>query len=435
MNKVYSIATLALGLFLMGLSGCAQKEDNVFDRSVSERVEEEVQRFNKLLVSSPEGWILDYVPGGTQQYGGYYIGLKFSEKGEALATNDLLTDNGSGLWHKSQYIVGKDKSVSINFDTYNEAIHYFTTPDRTYAGGISLGFEGDHEFTLVQIVSDNEVQVRGKKTRNVMTLRRATGSIDSFMASIREMRAKIFNPTAMNLLHQDALVGNLGSKEQIVKVHQGGLNVYTVSTTGEDGNQVKSYFVTPTGIRFVSPIEGVTEMTWDESAQQLKSGNQTLTARRDPTRDMYEAYLGNYTLTASGRNYDVTFTEGAYKEYIITGLPFNLKATFDSDKNRFEIRVQTLQELPNGDKVILCMWDTTAGQLTWGNEIGMYSSIDPNGNPQEYKMYDNGKWSSYKAKAFIVWQTNSNGSVGEYTGYNSASFNSRMQAPVFTRRN
>lgn len=434
MNKVYSIATLALGLFVMGLSGCAQKEDNIFDTSVNERVEEEVQKLSKLLVSSTEGWILDYIPGGTQQYGGYYIGLKFSDKGEALATNDMLTGSGS-LWHKSQYVVGKDKSISINFDTYNEGIHYFTTPDRSYAGGISLGFEGDHEFTLVKIISDNEIQVRGKKTRNLMTLRRATTSIDDFMASIRAMRARIFNTPAMNLLHQDALVGNLGSKEQIVKVHQGGLNVYTVSTTGEDGNQVKSYFVTPTGIRFVSPIEGVTEMTWDESAQQLKSGNQTLTARRDPTRDMYEAYLGNYTLRTGNRNYDVVFTEGAYKEYIITGLPFNIKATFNSEKNRFEIVVQTLQELPNGDKVILCMWDSVKGQVAWGAKLGMYSSLIENTNPQQYKMNDNGEWKTYKSNSLLTWQTNSSGSVGEYMGYNSASFDSAIETPIFIRRN
>lgn len=435
MNKVYSIATLALGLFL-GLSSCAMKEDNIFDASVNERVEVEVQKLNKLLVSSTEGWILDYIPGGTQQYGGYYIGLKFSEKGETLATNDLLTDNGSGLWHKSQYIVGKDKSVSINFDTYNEAIHYFTTPDRTYAGGISLGFEGDHEFTLVKIVSDDEIQVRGKKTRNLMTLRRATGSIDSFMASVRAMRAKIFNPTEMNRLHQDALVGNLGSKEQIAKLDKGGLNVYTVKTTGEDGNKTMSYFVTPTGIRFVKPLEGVTEMSWDDSAQQLKAGSQTLTARRDPTRDQYEAYLGEYTLTtADGKSYDVTFVEGAYNEYIVRGLPFEFKAIYNPERDRFEINVQQLQVLANGDKVVLAMWDSDAGNLAWGDKLGMYSSLVRNSSPSQYTMNDNGEWGTRKAISLIVWQINSSGSVGEYRNYNSDSFNSRIVKPVFTRRN
>lgn len=437
MNKVYSIATLALGLFVMGLSGCAQKEDNVFDRSVSERVEEEVQKFNKLLISSPEGWILEYIPGGTQQYGGYYIGLKFSEKGEALATNDLLVDNGSGLWHKSQYIVGKDKSVSINFDTYNEGIHYFTTPDKTYAGGISLGFEGDHEFTLVQIVSDNEVLVRGKKTRNLMTLRRATGSIDDFMASIRAMRAKIFNTKEMNRLHQDALVGNLGSKEQIAKLDKGGLNVYNVTTTGEDGTKIRSYFVTPTGIRFVNPVEGVTEMTWDESSSQLKSGSQTLTARRDPTRDQYEAFLGEYTLAVEGASYNVRFEEGEYNVYNITGLPFTIKANFNSERNRFEIMYQELQTLPDGNKVALCMWSLTPDNLSWNSALGMYSSLVKDSNPKSYTMNDNGQWSGYKATSFILWiiKPGGAGHAGIYDGYNAQGITPYFRKPVFTRRN
>lgn len=436
MNKVYSIATLALGLFL-GLSSCAMKEDNIFDASVNERVEVEVQKLNKLLVSSTEGWILDYIPGGTQQYGGYYIGLKFSEKGETLATNDLLTDNGSGLWHKSQYIVGKDKSVSINFDTYNEAIHYFTTPDRTYAGGISLGFEGDHEFTLVKIVSDDEIQVRGKKTRNLMTLRRATGSIDSFMASVRAMRAKIFNPTAMNRLHQDALVGNLGSKEQIAKLDKGGLNVYTVKTTGEDGNKTMSYFVTPTGIRFVKPLEGVTEMSWDDSAQQLKAGSQTLTARRDPTRDQYEAYLGDYTLAVQGATYNVRFEEGEYNVYNITGLPFTIKANFNAERNRFEIMYQELKTLPDGNKVALCMWDLVQDNLSWSPALGMYSSLVRDSNPKSYTMNDNGQWNGYEADSFILWIVKPGGAghAGIYDGYNAQGITPFFRKPVFTRRN
>lgn len=430
MNKVYSIATLALGLFVMGLSGCAQKEDNIFDTSVNERVEEEVQKLSKLLVSSTEGWILDYIPGGTQQYGGYYIGLKFSDKGEALATNDMLTGSGS-LWHKSQYVVGKDKSISINFDTYNEGIHYFTTPDRSYAGGISLGFEGDHEFTLVKIISDNEIQVRGKKTRNLMTLRRATTSIDDFMASIRAMRARIFNKVDMDREHQDALEGTLGGKRQLAKLDNTGLNYYTVTTEGVDGSTKVSYFVTPTGIRFVKPIEGVTELTWQNN--RLTSSNGDLVARRDPYYDSYAAYLGEYTLTsAGGGSYNVEFVEAGYNTYTITGLPFNLTATYDTAKDRFAINCQILEKSDARGNVWLSVWAAPNGTaLNWGEDRGMVSSYVANSQPKRYTMYDNGKgvWGENKAHSFILWS--------DKNGVNEAPIGglSRIESPVFTRRN
>lgn len=429
-RSLSAVAILATGLTL-STTGCKQTEDDIFDKSVNERVEAQVQELRSLLISSTEGWILDYIPSAGQQYGAYYIGLKFSDKDEVLATTDELKTTEK--WYKSTYTVGKDKNVSLNFDTGNMAIHRYTTPDSTYAGGISLGYEGDSEFNLVKIVSQNEIQVRGKKTRNLMTLRRATGSIDDFMASIRSMKAQIFNPAEMGRNYQDALVGNLGGKSQLFKLNATGLNVYTYTVEGDTKTYTASYFVTPTGIRFVKPIEGVSEMTWADG--KLNAGTANLTARRDPSRDKYEALLGNYTLTVNDNvHYDVTFTESAYNTYLITGLPFNIVATYNPNRDRFEIVNQVLTTIANDTKVVLCAWDTGARYLSWGlNGTGMYASLEANSNPKKYVMYDNGVWGEYKSNAWILWKVNSAGAgAGEYTDYTGVV--SRMSKPTFTRK-
>lgn len=438
-NNIWSsfsaMALLALGLSL-GTSSCVQNEEAIFDKSVNERIEEQVQTLRSLLIDSKEGWILDYVPSAGKQYGAYYIGLKFSDKDEVLATTEEL--KGDQLWYKSSYVVGKDRNVSINFDTGNMAIHRYTTPDSTYAGGISLGYEGDHEFNLVKIVSKDEIQVRGKRSRNLMTLRRATSSIDSFIQSIRTMKATIFNPKDMGEAHQDAIEGTLGGKKQLFKVNGSGLNVYTYTTEGESKVQTISYFVTPTGIRFVEPIEGVSEMTWQGG--KLTAAGGTLTARRDPYYDKFAAYLGNYTLEVGATDkrvkYEVTFAESGYNEYLISGtnLPFSIKAKFNPDKNRFEIFNQQVGTAANGNKIMLCMWDSGAGYLVWSlGEIGMYSSLVKGSAPAKYQMNDNGVWGQYKSISLLLWQLDGTGkSQGRYDGY--AGFNPFITLPTFTRK-
>lgn len=428
-RSLSAVAILATGLTL-STTGCKQTEDDIFDKSVNERVEAQVQELRSLLISSTEGWILDYIPSAGQQYGAYYIGLKFSDKDEVLATTDELKTTEK--WYKSTYTVGKDKNVSLNFDTGNMAIHRYTTPDSTYAGGISLGYEGDSEFNLVKIVSQNEIQVRGKKTRNLMTLRRATGSIDDFMASIRSMKAQIFNPAEMGRNYQDALVGNLGGKSQLFKLNATGLNVYTYTVEGDTKTYTASYFVTPTGIRFVQPIEGVSEMTWADG--KLNAGTANLTARRDPSRDKYEAYLGEYVMNIGGVDHNVTFTEGEYNVYIVKGLAFDFKAKFNSTRDRFEIYPQQVGTSASGGKIIFCPWDEVSTFL-WpniGETIGMYSSPVKDTNPVKYVMRDNGVWGHHNATSLILWHIPTSGKAGVYRDYpNTSGF---FTKPTFTRK-
>lgn len=431
-RSLSATALLALGLSL-GAGSCVQREEAIFDKSVNERIEEQVQELRTLLISSPEGWILDYIPSSGKQYGAYYIGLKFSDKDEVLATTEEL--KGDQLWYKSSYVVGKDRNVSINFDTGNQAIHRYTTPDSTYAGGISLGYEGDHEFNLVKIVSKDEIQVRGKRSRNLMTLRRATTSIESFIQSIRTMKAQIFNPKDMDKAHQDAIEGTLGGKKQLFKVNAQGLNVYTYTNEGESKVNTISYFVTPTGIRFVEPVEGVSEMTWQEG--KLSAAGGTLTARKDPYYDKYAAYLGEYTLTFGVSNtqnqatHEVRFIEAGYNEYSIesTTIPFKIKAKYNTARDAFEIHPQLLTTSASGKNVWLAVWEShKTGNLAWGPQtIGLYSSLTKDSNPKSYTMVDNGVWGSNVAVSLVLWEEGAN----VYTGFN---FPWGIKKPVFTRK-
>ncbi len=436
MNAIYIKKTLAsLGLAALVatsalVSSCTNRTEELFDKTVNERIDEAATSLRQLLVSSQEGWVLEYIPASAQNYGAYYIGLKFSAKGEVLATTEMLADPTS--WIKSEYTIGKDKNLSINFDTYNEAIHMYSTPDRDYAGGRGRGFLGDYEFNIVERVSDNEVRVRGKKTGNYMTLRRATAPIDSFMASILAMKKKAYNVADMAMAKQDALVGNVGGKSQLLKLDANGLNVFSMTTEGEADTRTISYFFTPTGIRLVTPIEGVTEFVWSETNKRYESSAGNLTARIDPTYEAYTKYLGAYTMRVDGgASYDVQFTETGYREYTITGLPFSFKATYNATQDRFEIVTQPIGVNAAGETIYLCMWDVdNGGNLTWGTGVGVYSSLVKDSNPASYALYDNGRWGNYKATSFILWKLKDGSHKGESKDYAVT----RFTKPTFTRK-
>lgn len=435
MNAIYIKKTLAsLGLVALVanvalVSSCTNRTEELFDKTVNERIDEAATSLRQLLVSSQEGWVLEYIPASAQNYGAYYIGLKFSAKGEVLATTEMLSDPTS--WIKSEYTIGKDKNLSINFDTYNEAIHMYSTPDRNYAGGRGRGFLGDYEFNIVERVSDNEVRVRGKKTGNYMTLRRATAPIDSFIGSILAMKKKAYNVTDMATAKQDALVGNVGGKSQLLKLEANGLNVFSMTTEGEADTRTISYFFTPTGIRLVSPIEGVTDFTWNDAAQRYESSSGNLVARIDPTYEAYAKYLGAYTMAiGEGVTYDVTFTESGYREYTVTGLPFSFKAKYNVDRDCFEILAQPLGVNAAGETIHLAMWDTDKGRLVWGETVGMFSAPVKDSNPVKYALYDNGVWGDYKVTSFIIWKTLGGNSAGESKEYPRT----RYTKPTFTRK-
>ncbi len=415
------------------LPSCKQTTDPIFTESTNERVDEAAKALLNRLTSAPNGWILELVPHSRAIYGAYTIGLKFSPKGEVLATNELSADPTK--WTKSEYTIGKDMNLSINFDTYNPAIHIFSTPDTDLAGGSGDGFEGDYEFNLVSYESDDVIIVRGKKTNNHMRLVRASSDIDTYIASLVAMKAKVYNTESMNANKQDALVGNLGGKSQLVKLASNGLHYFSVLTEGEANEVIVSYIFTPTGIKLVGDIAGVTELTWDaEKGYYVAPSGETLIARKDPTYEAYARYLGEYTMKLADTNnttFDVTFTEGGYREYIIKGLDFDIVATFDAEHDSFIILTQDVGKTADGLRNVLCGWDTKAGRLSWGNNIGLVSALIPGTSPEQYGLYDNGVWGANKADSFIMWHLNSEGAgAGECKVYTR----SRFQKPVFIRK-
>ncbi len=164
MKRIAILALLSLPLLL---SSCLFDEEDVFDKSASERIEAAKIEAKTVLEGAPNGWHVRYFPSPTQEFGGYNVFFKFSEGSVTIASE---TETDPATAETSLYTLGEDLGVTLNFDTQNSVINYFVHPRNPDGlGSTYKGMEGDYKFTVMS-TSPEEVRLRGIISGNTYIL-------------------------------------------------------------------------------------------------------------------------------------------------------------------------------------------------------------------------------------------------------------------------
>ena len=164
MKKTAILALLSLPLLF---SSCLFDEEDVFDKSASERIEAAKVEAKTVLEGAPNGWHVRYFPSPTQEFGGYNVFFKFSEGSVTIASE---TETDPATAETSLYTLGEDLGVTLNFDTQNSVINYFVHPRNPDGlGSTYKGMEGDYKFTVMS-TSPEEVRLRGIISGNTYIL-------------------------------------------------------------------------------------------------------------------------------------------------------------------------------------------------------------------------------------------------------------------------
>lgn len=152
----------------MTFISCTPQQDEVFEQSASMRIEKSINEVKTILTSNTNGWLFQYYPGDKQEYGGYNMILRFTADGNVIV-NNLKVKNGADC--TSQFTIKQYGGVLLSFDTYNEAMHFFSDPinPNNEGAGIGKGLEGDFEFVVLNSSAD-KLEIRGIKTKGVCTL-------------------------------------------------------------------------------------------------------------------------------------------------------------------------------------------------------------------------------------------------------------------------
>lgn len=401
------------------IQSCTSEVDDLFDIPAQQRVNEEIKACRTLLASSELGWKLDYYPSAVQSYGGYAVTVKFTDT-EVTAASEITDDPSETV--TSLYSLKADMGPTLNFDSYNSILHYFADPDNSGGGGYGKGYEGDYEF-IIQSHSDNEIILKGKKTKNILKMYRLTESSEAYLASVLRMKKMV-----------SSVVGVLG--------YSGTVNGEDISITipsdrrmsVQTGNSLvnTAFMYTAAGIQFYQPViiggKEVSFLEWSESMKTFISDGSTLTPVQDPVYPKYLNFVGKYTMdyyySNTPRTVEIELLPLAYtastKTYVVEGLPFPLRIHYNVTKDCMEILTYTMADY------YVAVWEVTGnGSLSWGTGLGLVGQ-PREGTERVYDFVDNGAWSTNVARALILWSAS-----GEYKGFGG---DTRFQYIVFTKK-
>ena len=189
------------------VQSCLIEEKDIFEESAVERVEAYLNSYKTLLSSNEDCWLLEYYAEEEQSYGGYVYILKFED--EQVTAYFQLAEDCSRTVTSYYNLVGDDGPV-LTFDTYNEYLHYFATPNITDYEAL----HGDYEFNVMGKSDDgSEIYLRGKKTGNSMVLRKFDKDPVEYLNAVNSVSAAMSAPgyemTVGGTAHSCSISGNI----------------------------------------------------------------------------------------------------------------------------------------------------------------------------------------------------------------------------------
>lgn len=413
-NKILYLLLLMASL----LQGCVQDVDDLFDTSASERMSQALKDYRSLLSSSENGWLMEYYPSDIQEYGGYAIAMKFDVKDNVTVWGGLSGE--PNLTASSLYSLKSDMGPTLNFDTYNSILHYFSDPDNTDGGGQGLAFEGDYEF-IFQSHTQDSIVLKGKKTKNMIRMIRLQESPEAYLA--KSMAVSRDFADFKGIL---GFGGTVDGKELMASITNSPYR-YEITYNGETTKA--PFMCIPSGIQLYKPLKIGTKTLYRFN---WSAANETLTAETDPAVVLkivpdpeyppYAQYLGTYTMKYTGysgnKSIQIELIQKVYKQsYTIKGMsPINYTMMYNPIEQRMEL---LNQKLTNGSGAYLSVWNVSPGNLEFGGSEyvkGLYSTLKQ-GTTNEYVFLGTEKIGDALIRGLILWS-----SAGEYRALGESRF-------------
>ena len=170
MKKI--IFSLAIAAIALSLTGCAGEEDNIFEKSAAERLNESSDKYSARLEAQPNGWAMQYYPtlkDVSPAGSGYLILMDFNPDNSVRVAMDNRFSGNQYSTATSGWEVIKDNGPVLSFNTYNSCMHAFSDPEDipwTSDNEQSEGCGGDYEFIIVDAPEDASYMMLKGPTRH-----------------------------------------------------------------------------------------------------------------------------------------------------------------------------------------------------------------------------------------------------------------------------
>jgi hypothetical protein len=164
MNKNIFYLLLAITL----VASCKKDDDNAFDKSPDERLNETLAKYQTALTTSTYGWNANLITGDGGSYRFYF---SFDDKNRVQMYSDFDSSTATTI-RESSYRLKALQQPSLIFDTYSY-IHILSDPDGAVSGGTyGSGLKSDFEFAVDTVTADS-IRLTGRFNGSKLSLHKA----------------------------------------------------------------------------------------------------------------------------------------------------------------------------------------------------------------------------------------------------------------------
>lgn len=421
-NKIMTFLLLVLPAFM--LQSCLKDDDEVFDKNSANRMAEYLVKAKEVLTSGNATWLMEMYPEADQSYGGYAFTIKF-EGENAIVRSDLFKSSyeTSSLWTLTD-----DDGPVLTFDTYNEILHYFSTPGPGSSGSAVfpntpgyVAFEGEFGW-IIQDVQQDVIKLRGKKTGNTVYMYRMTEDPKEYIEKAQGISEQMIF-TGLKYVNGDDVI------EGIIDV-----DYRQITFTHGEEEQTIAFAVTPTGIRLYKDLEmgGVTVrelalvMNGSTPVSMDSPDGVSFAATFPKGWSSYDTFNGDFLFrvlpSSKGEAVDVPVTltpAGDGINYWLTGLSdnFDIKMKYDKPTGTLQMTGQILADKNDHSAVATATVNekdysmgmisfalpagASSGSVSYSTTIGI--KLEATDEPGTFKVSDNGKWSGQSVTCMRVY--------------------------------
>lgn len=252
--KYVSLAALAVAAVATTAS-CSREEDDIWDRSAAERLDDARNTDLATLCAAQNGWEMLYFTANDNVSRGLNFLMKFNTDGSVTIAAKNSDTGNDYTEETSTFDVINDDGPVLTFNTYNNLFHRYADPDpeHTQVDSDGVGDGGDYEFKIMS-VSDGMIYMRGKKHGLEVYMHRLADDVnwEQYFTDVEAMQDRMFTSSIPTLYLTLAdgkryTITNPASQEMSL-LREGG-DAVTETTK-------LSYVATRTGMRWIRSYSG-----------------------------------------------------------------------------------------------------------------------------------------------------------------------------------
>ncbi len=246
-----------------------EKEAAVFDKSPDERIIENIQKYENLLTSNENGWILSVE---TEAAGGFNHWVSFDGKNrvkmlsDAEAYNSKYFPGSSTEVIESSYSFNHMQNVVLSFDTYNY-LHMLCDPQGSVNGGEnSEGLVSDFQFYIKGFDENDDMIMEGRYNNSHVVVQPCSaeqktaidnGGLKSMHDSFNDFIGRTVNEMDFPVFEMDGkkIVLSLSSRSVSMEYLDPDGNIVKQSSGAYLGTESLSGDVPVSNLNLFTPIE------------------------------------------------------------------------------------------------------------------------------------------------------------------------------------